>query len=81
VAPLPLAVYLRAEVAGTAAFVIAFSLAAGFSTFAWIAGTTWIGPPIVEREEIARLGAAQQQAQEAELYEQIGRLKMDLEWF
>ncbi len=28
----------------------------------------------------ARVGAADAEARQAELYEQIGRLKMDLEW-
>ncbi len=54
--PVPWSVYLRTGLAGIMAFVIAFSLAAGFSTIAWLAATAWIGPPIVEREEMASTG-------------------------
>ena len=34
------------------------------------------GPTLFDRQGVAR----QQEAREAELYEQIGRLKMELEW-
>ena len=37
------------------------------------------GPTLFDRQGVARQ-QREQEAQEAELYEQIGRLKMELEW-
>jgi hypothetical protein len=54
--PVPLTVYARAAIVGTAAFIFSFALAVGFSTILWIGGTTWIGPAIPDRIQTVRYG-------------------------
>jgi hypothetical protein len=53
----PLRAYLRAGVAGLTAFGIGFSGTAAFSVIVFIVVSNWYGPPLPEREEIARHGA------------------------
>jgi hypothetical protein len=54
--PVPSSAYLRAAVAGTTAFVVGFGGAAAFSVMVFVLLSKWYGPPIAEREEIARRG-------------------------
>ena len=52
----PASVLVRALVRGVVAGVVTFMLAAGVATFTWIMCTTWFGPPVAEREDLARVG-------------------------
>jgi hypothetical protein len=55
--PAPWSAYLRAGIAGFTACGVGFSGTAAFSVIVFIVVSTWYGPPLPEREEVARHGA------------------------